>query len=73
MTEVMCPLCGYTTMVWNDTRQTCPECDRSLKREVERKLMNSDLEWTADGPLMAPVEEAEKRRNVYRMLGVIER
>lgn len=71
MSEVMCPLCGYQTMVWEDPIPECPECDRSQKRKVDRKLMNSGIEWTDSGPRMEPVEEAEKRQRVYRMLGVV--
>lgn len=71
MSEVMCPLCGYETMAWESPIPVCPDCDRSLKRRVDRKLMNSGVEWTEDGPRMEPKAEAEKRHNIYKVLGVV--
>ena len=72
MSEVMCPICGYETMVWENPLPACPDCDRSAKCRIDRKLLNSGVDWTDDGPRMEPTEEAEKRQEVYRMLGVID-
>lgn len=72
MPEVRCSLCGYQTVVWEEPVPACPECDRSLKRAIERRLMGSGLEWTDDGPRMESPEDARKRARTFRMLGVLD-
>lgn len=73
MTDLACPICGYETKAWSDDRLACPNCvTPGLKRRLRNRLHNSDLEFEGDRPVLMPVEEAGKRRDIYESLGVIQ-
>lgn len=69
--ELMCPLCGYETVVFDEGDKACPNDHGAARSRLQRRLNNSEAEWLSEGPVMLPVGKAEKYLDTYRMLGVV--
>lgn len=68
----MCPLCAYNTLVWDDEDlPVCPNCDRSIKARLERKIHDPTIVFKDGGPVLLPKEDAEKIQKHIERLGVV--